>query len=121
MSVHGIYVTEIHHGCLVAEMFKRHVGEVEMDAFDKEVGRHKLVDISRVTKHGCVVADTANCRWIVMRQIFGEPVNKAELSELRYFSKLGLLHKLRICVYSARLTSSFIISRHLGCAIRAAC
>ena len=82
-SVHGIYVTEVHHCRFVAEMFERRVGEVEVNALHQHVrGRHDAVFCVRsIVHHSTIISHSEKSGGIERRKSFGESVNQSELTQ----------------------------------------
>jgi hypothetical protein len=89
-GVHGVDVGDVDHGCLVAQVLQRHVGEVEVYALEQEVGADERLLLAGVY-HGAVVAYALHGGGVERLYVFGEPVNETELSECGYFCTCHIL------------------------------
>ena len=91
-------------------MLQRHVGQVEVHAFQQEVGGHQHLTVGRIGQDGGIVAHTIFARLVLQFNALGEVADEAELAEGGYF-----------CPHNyAWLISSRMISVILGCAASAA-
>ena len=78
---HGVDVGEVDHGGLVAEVLEGDVADVEVDAFEQQVGGYEHFLVGGVGQHGGVVADAADGGGVDQWYVFGEAVDEAELAQ----------------------------------------
>ena len=79
-SVHGVDVGEVDDGRFVAEVFQRDVGEVEVYAFEQQVGGDEGALVA-VVEYGGVVAYPFEGRGISSWKILGEVPYETKLAE----------------------------------------
>ena len=66
-------------------MLQRNVGEVEVHILQEQVGGYEYVLVTVVVEYGAVIAHAECCALVYGRNSLGEPVDKTELTEARYF------------------------------------
>ena len=79
MSVHRIDIREVYHRGFVAEMFQRHIGQIEVHTFHQQVGGDKHFGIF-ILHHGAVVAHTFERRAVHKFYPFGKMPDEAKLA-----------------------------------------
>ena len=83
---HGINIAEVHDACLVAQMTKRAISQVEMDAFKKKIGSdHRHAFLRQVVDHRTIVTYPIYGAGILERKVFGEMTNQAEFAVMTDF------------------------------------
>ena len=55
-SIHGIYIRQVNHHCLVAKVLQRSVNQVEMNTLQQQVGGDNLV-IGPVIDHCSIITN----------------------------------------------------------------
>ena len=65
-------------------MLEGYIVEVEMYAFEQEVGCYESLLVA-IVEHGGIVAHTFKCGWIDIFQVFCEVVNETKLTECGNF------------------------------------
>ena len=70
-------------------MLERHIAQVEVDAFEQQVGGDKGQFVATVIQHGAVIAHTMQRRFILDGKILGELVYQAKLTKCGNF---GFFH-----------------------------
>ena len=78
-AVHGVDVAGVCGHGLVAEVFERHVGQVEVDTLDEHVGADEDALVP-VVEHGGVVAHSFERGCVFEFDIFGQVADESELA-----------------------------------------
>ena len=80
MICRGVDVGEIDHGRFVAEVFQRHIRQVEMDVLEKQVCCDQY-SCRGIGKYGGIVAHALDRRVMETGEIFCQAVNEPEFAE----------------------------------------
>ena len=113
---HGVDVAEVHYRGLIAEVLKRNITQVEVNAFQQQVSRdqHFLVSIRQ---HRRIVANTFPARLVAQWKILCQKVDESKLTDLRYlsfFTHYAMCKKLTVTyLYDMDLYSILKTLQHL--------
>ena len=84
LPVHGINVGKVYDCRFVAQMFERRILQVEMDAFQKQVGCYQDF-FGAIVEHCRVIANGFQGRCILCLEFFRQVADQPEFAEGRYF------------------------------------
>ena len=108
-AAHGIDIGDVHHGSLVAQVLHGGVDQVEVYAFEQEVGGEQCPSGALCgVDDGAIVADAFDGRTVMQFHILGEPVDKGEFAQFRY---------LHVYVMENGAWDSFVQRSLLGTAV----
>ena len=111
-TVHGIDVGKVDHGSLVTEVFERRVSEIEVDTFEKQVGRDQREAICGVTDGGCVVANAEDGCVVAGRNAVRQSVDESELAQRGDFGAGGKgIHVKRKTETDERSSSNILLRK----------
>ena len=81
LAVHGVNVREVDDSGLVAQVLERHVGEVEVDTLQQQVGGDEDIRRAVIVELGGIVANGHHRGGVAGGETGGETVDEAEFSQ----------------------------------------
>ena len=88
-AIHSIHIAQIHHNGLVTQMHQRHIGQVEVDTLEQEVGRDKCLTVVAIVDHCAVVPHAPMGGVVAHRKRASQVLNQSKLAQC---GNLGFFH-----------------------------